>query len=57
MLARRRGLMEKDVYKRQDRIVLFDETRAFDSIIKAGLFPEFSNSFLVTAQKRGEQDA
>ena len=40
-----------------DRIVLFDETRAFDSIIKAGLFPEFSNSFLVTAQKRGEQDA
>lgn len=39
-----------------DRVVLFDETRAFDSVIKAGLFQEFSNSFLVVAQKKGEQD-
>ena len=30
-----------------DRVVLFDENKAFDNIIKAGLFPELSNSFLV----------
>ena len=30
-----------------DRYVMFDEARAFDSVIKAGLFPEFSNSYLV----------
>lgn len=31
----------------QERIVLFDETRAFNSVMKAGLFPEFCNSFLL----------
>lgn len=30
-----------------DRYVMFDEARAFDSVIKAGLFPEFSNSYLI----------
>ena len=32
----------------RDRYVIFDERRAFDSVIKAGLFPEFANSFLVS---------
>ncbi len=32
-----------------DRLVLFDETKAFDSMIEEGRFPEFSNSFIVLA--------
>lgn len=35
-----------------DRVVLFDEGRAFDTILDAGLFPEFSNSFLVKMNKK-----
>ena len=31
----------------RDRYVMFDEKKAFDSVIKAGLFPEFSNSYLM----------
>ena len=31
----------------QDRIVLFDENKAFNSCIKDGSFPQFANSFLV----------
>lgn len=34
-----------------DRMVLFDETKAFDTIIEAGLFSQFSNSFLIVAEK------
>lgn len=37
-----------------DRITLFDEGRAFDAILEAGLFPEFSNSFLIRMTKRAE---
>lgn len=36
-----------------ERIVLFDESKAFDSIIEAGLFTEFSNSFLIIAGNGG----
>lgn len=32
-----------------DRIVLFDEEKAFDSFIEEGVFPEYSNSFVVIA--------
>lgn len=32
----------------RDRYIMFDERRAFDSIIKAGMFPEFSNSYLIS---------
>lgn len=32
----------------RERLVVFDERRAFDSVIKAGLFPEFSNSYLIS---------
>lgn len=31
----------------QDRMVLFDEKSTFDGLIKDGMFPDFSNSFLV----------
>ncbi len=40
-----------------DRIVLFDETKAFDSMINEGRFPDFSNSFIVLASpETGWQD-
>ena len=35
-----------------DRLQLFDETKAFDTVLQAGLFPEFSNSFLVRMRKK-----
>lgn len=35
-----------------DRVVLFDETKAFDNVIMAGLFPELSNSFLVRLTRK-----
>ena len=35
-----------------DRLQLFDEAKAFDAILEAGLFPEFSNSFLVQMRKK-----
>lgn len=35
-----------------DRLRLFDEAKAFDTILQAGLFPEFSNSFLVRMRKK-----
>ncbi len=34
-----------------DRLVVFDESKVFDELIDDGLFPDFSNSFLVTASK------
>lgn len=35
----------------RERMVLFDEPKVYDSLIESGLFPEFSNSFLVVAEK------
>lgn len=34
-----------------DRMMLFDEAKVFDTLLDAGLFQEFSNSFLVIAEK------
>ncbi|MDO4647465.1 MAG: class I SAM-dependent methyltransferase [Eubacteriales bacterium] len=34
------------------RLALFSEPNAWNSILEAGLFPEFSNSFLVVAERR-----
>lgn len=34
-----------------DRVVLFDETKAFDNIIEEGMFDYFSNSFLMIITK------
>ena len=39
----------------QERYLMFDESRAFDQIISDGLFPVFSNSFLVVAQIQEEK--
>lgn len=35
-----------------DRIMLFDETKAFDSIIEAGSFGEYSNSFFIEVSRK-----
>ena len=35
-----------------DRFVLFDETRAFDSMVSTGMFPLFSNSYFVEVEKK-----
>lgn len=35
-----------------DRYVLFDESKAFDGIIEAGLFDEFSNSYIVVLNNK-----
>ena len=35
----------------RQRLLLFDETRAYDSLVDEGQFPEFSNSFLVILEK------
>ncbi len=37
-----------------DRYVIFDETRAFDSIVDCGYFPIFSNSFFVRVKRKAE---
>jgi 2-polyprenyl-3-methyl-5-hydroxy-6-metoxy-1,4-benzoquinol methylase len=34
-----------------DRMILFEETKVWDTLLDAGLFPEFSNSFFVEAVK------
>lgn len=31
----------------RDRLLLFDEQRAFDAVIKEGMFPHYSNSYMV----------
>ena len=39
-----------------DRVVLFDETKAFDSIIEEGIFDYFSNSFLTVLSEDDIKD-
>ena len=34
-----------------DRVEMFDESRVFDTLLDEGLFPQFSNSFLVRMRK------
>ena len=40
-----------------DRVVLFDETKAFDSIIEEGNFDYFSNSFVMVVSKEDIYDS
>lgn len=40
----------------QERYVLFDEAKSFDHMIEDGLFPVFSNSFLVVAEKKKQDE-
>ena len=35
-----------------DRITVFDEQKAYDTVIEAGLFPDFSNSYFVEMIRR-----
>ena len=35
----------------RERMLIFDEPKVYDSLIDSGLFPEFSNSFLVLVEK------
>ncbi|MFT8350521.1 SAM-dependent methyltransferase [Clostridium saccharoperbutylacetonicum] len=35
----------------KERIIMFDETKVYNMIIKEGLFPIYSNSYLVTLEK------
>lgn len=37
----------------RERITIFDETKVYDTIIKDGLFPLFSNSYLLLLEKAG----
>lgn len=39
-----------------DRLVTFDESKVYDSLIEDGLFPEFSNSYAVLASAEDVQD-
>lgn len=43
----------KDIFCNFDRerMLIFDEPRVYDTLIESGLFPEFSNSFLVLVEK------
>lgn len=36
-----------------DRVIVFDEGKAFDSVIRAGLFPELANAFLLCLRPEG----
>lgn len=38
----------------RDRMLLFDEKKAFDNILREGLFPLYSNSYLVVIGKKPE---
>lgn len=38
----------------RERMLLFDEQKVFDTLTKEDLFAEFSNSFLIILQNRGE---
>jgi len=40
-----------------ERLELFDESRAFDAVLEAGLFPELSNAFLVRLRPAPALDA
>ncbi len=37
----------------RERMVLFDETKVYDSLLESGVFPLFSNSYLVVLEKEG----
>jgi hypothetical protein len=36
-----------------DRVIAFDEAKAFDMVIRSGLFPELSNAFLLRLSPKG----
>ena len=50
-LPRKGDLKENICNYDQRRLLLFDESKVFDTLIDNGLFPDFSNSFLVLLGK------
>ena len=40
-----------------DRVIVFNEEKAFNTVIRAGLFPELSNAFLLRLSLKGGGDA
>ena len=52
-LPRQGDLRNNIVNYDRKRLILFDEARAYDSLTGSGLFPLFSNSYLVIAGKSG----
>lgn len=53
------GELNKNFYNfEEERLVLFDETKAFDSLIKDGKFQEFSNSYLfdLTLEEQAKEE-
>lgn len=40
----------------RERIVLFDEEKVYDSLLESGVFPLFSNSYLVLAEKTAAEE-
>ena len=52
-LPRKGDLKENICNYDQRRLSLFDESKVFDTLIDNGLFPMFSNSFLVLLEKEG----
>ena len=40
----------------RERLSLFSEPKVYDSVIRAGLFPEFSNSFLAVCTRMGDPE-
>lgn len=39
-----------------ERMQVFDETKVYDTLLRSGLFPEFSNSFLILLSKEEPQE-
>lgn len=49
------GQLTRNVFNYdRERLLLFDETKVFDSLIAAGQFPLFANSYLITLMRSDE---
>ncbi len=49
------GQLTRNVFNYdRERLLLFDETKVFDSLIAAGQFPLFANSYLITLKRTEE---
>lgn len=53
-LPKKGELSENFLNYDRPRVQLFEEPAVYDTLVESGLFPEFSNSFLVIAEKEGE---
>jgi hypothetical protein len=51
VLPQEGGLIRNNQTFYDDRLITFDETKAFSQVVKAGAFSELSNSFLFLISK------